>query len=237
MAAAGDRPIAFVMAGHNGSGKSTLWSERLAPIVELPLINADRLITSILPAPVGDHLIPWAAKLRDKDSRWQTLAQEGVTAFLGLVTEKKMAFGFETVFSHWKERPDGTFESKIDVILSLQAKRYFVVLLFVGLADVELSVARVSTRVQLGGHAVPLNKLYDRFPKTQRAVGYAAPLADMTMMFDNSLGLDRAFTLARVQVKDEVFYDARDPHFSAPPGLRTVAGLWLEQVSGPFLPA
>jgi predicted ABC-type ATPase len=36
--------VAFVVAGHNGSGKSTLWYERLADRLQIPLINADRLI-------------------------------------------------------------------------------------------------------------------------------------------------------------------------------------------------
>jgi predicted ABC-type ATPase len=45
------KPIVFILAGHNGSGKSTLRNDRLAPVLQRPLINADRLITSILPAP------------------------------------------------------------------------------------------------------------------------------------------------------------------------------------------
>ena len=55
---AGKKPIAFVLSGHNGSGKSTLWKERLAPVLERPLINADRLISSILPEADSDgHLV------------------------------------------------------------------------------------------------------------------------------------------------------------------------------------
>ncbi|MDP3751092.1 MAG: toxin [Polaromonas sp.] len=232
------RPVAFVLAGHNGSGKSTLWKDRLAPTLRVPLINADRLITSILPAPESrdnGFLVPWAAKLRDEDARWQGLAQEGVNTFLGLVTERKMAFGFETVFSHWKALPDGTFESKIDVITSLQAKGYFAVLIFVGLASVQVSILRVKTRVQQGGHSVGLPKLQQRFPRTQRAVGQAALVADMTLMFDNSLGLERAFEMARVQQKQQVLYDCRDPAYSADEDMLVMANMWLDKVCGPFV--
>jgi len=100
--------------------------------------------------------------------------------------EREMPFAFETVFSHWKKHPDGRIESKADIIKTLHAAGYFVVLLFVGLSAPELSVLRVETRKEQGGHGVPLNKLNSRFPRTQRAIGYAAPIADMTLMFDNS---------------------------------------------------
>jgi hypothetical protein len=33
---------------------------------------------------------------------------------------------------------------------------------------------------------VPLNKLNNRFPRTQRATGFAAPIADMALAFDDS---------------------------------------------------
>ncbi len=183
------KPAAFVLAGHNGSGKSTLWYQRLASQLQVPLINADRLTASILPpADTETHRLPaWAQQLRDDDERWQRLSQEGVRAFVSLVMEKRMPFAFETVFSHWKKTPDGSYESKADDIAALQAAGYFVVLLFVGLATVELSTLRVETRKEQGGHGVPLDKLQSRFPRTQLAVGHAAPLADMTLMFDNSL--------------------------------------------------
>lgn len=146
-----------------------------------------------------------------------------------------MAFGFETVFSHWKVLPDGTFQSKIDVITSLQAKGYFVVMIFVGLATVDVSILRVKTRVQKGGHSVELAKLFQRFPRTQRAVGRAAPIADITIMFDNSLDLTRAFELVRIQQKEQVLYDCRDPAYAADKDLRIMADMWLDKVCGPFV--
>jgi predicted ABC-type ATPase len=53
----------------------------------------------------------------------------------------------------------------------LQKSGYFVVLFFVGLANVELSILRVQTRKQQGGHAVTEIKLRERFARTQKAVG------------------------------------------------------------------
>ncbi len=180
------KPIAYVIAGHNGSGKSTLWKKQLAPDIHVPLINADRLMMSILPDPLDGHLPEWARKLRDTDERWMGLSQRSVQAFIDLVTAAKMAFAFETVFSHWVEKPDGSFESKIDLIRKLQAQGYVVAFLFVGLASVELSIARVHTRVAQGGHDVDVKKLRERFPRTQKAVRHASSVADVTLMFDNS---------------------------------------------------
>jgi len=231
-----NKPTAFVLAGHNGSGKTTLWNERLAPQLQIPLINADRITASILPpADAGTRQLPqWAQKLRDNDARWQLLSQAGVQAFVGLVMEREMPFAFETVFSHWKKHPDGRVESKADILKTLQAAGYFVVLLFVGLSTTQLSVLRVETRKEQGGHGVPLNKLNSRFPRTQRAIGYAAPIADMTLMFDNSRTPDKAFALVRAQRGKQVLFDCRDPQYILDRSLRAVARTWLEKVAGPY---
>ena len=230
-----EKPVAFVLAGHKGSGKSTLWNDRLVTQLRIPLINADRLTLSILP-PIGDRqpLPVWARRLRDKDVRWQLLSQEGVLAFISLVIEKRMSFAFETVFSYWKQRSDGTFDSKAEIIETLQDKGYFVVLLFVGLASVDLSILRVETRRAQGGHDVPTNRLRARYPRTQKAVAHAAPIADMTIMFDNSGGLSGAFALVRAQRKKQVLFDCRDDRYQTNSQLRKLAELWLPKVTGPF---
>jgi predicted ABC-type ATPase len=236
-AVAGKRkPTAFVLAGHNGSGKTTLWNERLAAQLQIPLINADRITASILPPADSKtgQLAQWARKLRDNDERWQLLSQAGVQAFVGLVMEREMPFAFETVFSHWKKHPDGRIESKADIIKTLQTAGYFVVLLFVGLSTAELSVLRVETRKEQGGHGVPLNKLNSRFPRTQRAIGHAAPIADMTLMFDNSRTPDEAFTLVRAQRGKHVLFDCRDPQYILDRSLRAVARPWLEKITGAY---
>ena len=137
--AAEDKPTAIVLAGHNGSGKSTLWYDRLADGLQMPLVNADRLTLSLLPiADEEQKLKPWAARLRDEDERWQRLSQEGVQLFMGLIMDQGMSFAFETVFSHLDKQADGTIRSKTDTIVTLQEHGYFVILLFVGLANPDL---------------------------------------------------------------------------------------------------
>lgn len=234
---AAGRPAAFVLAGHNGSGKSTLWYDRLVKSLQMPLINADRLTTSILPEKGEDGLPAWAQRLRDEDQRWHELSQQGVKAFKRLVMAKQIPFAFETVFSHWVERADGTVESKADDILELQEAGYFVVLLFVGLASASLSTARVQTRRSQGGHAVPVKKLVDRYPRTQKAIGHAAPLADMAIFFDNSRKPEQAFSLVRVQQKKDVLFDCRSEEYGVSDDLKKVAMRWLPNVCGDWPPS
>jgi predicted ABC-type ATPase len=118
------------------------------------------------------------------------------------------------------------------VIKELQEQGYFVVLLFVGLVNAQTSILRVATRKAKGGHGVPEEKLLARFSRTQKAVAHAAPLADMTLMFDNSRGSDKAFSLARAQRGSEVLFDCRDVNFKADQEIRGVASLWLVKVAG-----
>jgi hypothetical protein len=94
----------------------------------------------------------------------------------------------------------------------------------------------VQTRKRQGGHDVPLATLLKRFPRTQAAIGHAAPLADMTLMFDNSRSMNKAFTLVRAQRKRTILFDARDPQYRVEVELRSVSDPWLEKVVGPFLP-
>lgn len=225
MRAHAGQPIAYVVAGHNGSGKSTLWKERLAPDIHVPLVNADRLMMSILPDPVGGHLPGWARTLRDTDERWMKLTQRSVQSFIDLIIDQRMAFAFETVFSHWVEKPDGTFESKIDLITKLQARGYVVALLFVGLASSDLSI----TRVARGGHSVDPRRLRDRFPRTQAAVRHASHVADATLMFDNSQD-GAGFRLALVRTPTRVTYDLRDDR-SVRRNTRALAASWLDVVA------
>lgn len=148
--------------------------------------------------------------------------------------EQQQAFAFETVFSHWKERADGTVESKIDDIKTMQRRGYTVVLIFVGLTALPLSILRVQNRKRTGGHDVPMDKLIERFPRTQKAIGAASKVADLTLMIDNSLDETRAFQFVRAQRKRSVLFDARDPNYRIASEVRAAATPWLENVVGPF---
>ncbi len=203
----------------------------MADRLEMPLINADRLTLSILPQP---PLPNWAINLRDKDEHWQKISQNGVKVFRELVMDQGISFAYETVFSYWQKKPDGSYASKVDDIRLLQKEGYFVILLFVGLVNVNLSKLRVQNRKLMGGHDVPKEKLEDRFSRTQAAIGHASYVADMTLMFDNSRMEHKAFGLVRAQKKNELLFDARDPAYAIPKDLEIPSSIWLNQVTGPY---
>ena len=80
----------------------------------------------------------------------------------------------------------------------------------------------------------PEEKLRQRFPRTQEAIRLAAPLADMTFMFDNSRAIDKAFSLVRVQAKATVLYrTAGTGAFSQEQELLDIANIWLSKVASP----
>lgn len=114
------KPLAIILAGHNGSGKSTMWNKHLADRLQIPLINADRMMLSILPE---ERPLPaWASRLRDKNEDWMGVAQKGVQSFVAQAIVQQVPFATETVFSYWEERADGSHASKIDMVRDLQAK-------------------------------------------------------------------------------------------------------------------
>ncbi len=168
------------------------------------------MMLSILPEANGDgRLIKWAQQLRDTDESWMKVAQKGVEAFVGQAMACGVPFAMETVFSYWEELPNGKVKSKVDLIREMQAAGYFVLLFFVGLSNVQLSIGRVMTRVAEGGHDVDIDKLLDRFPRTQRAIGAAASVADATIFTDNSRGKRQAFTVCRIQIGEREVFDIR----------------------------
>lgn len=222
------KPLSVIVAGHNGSGKSTMWRRSLADRLEMPLINADRIMLSILPEPGEDgHLVPWAARLRDQDTGWMRVAQQGVQAFVGQAMLAQVPFAMETVFSYWEEQPDGRIASKLDLMTNLQAAGYFVLLVFVGLHNVVVSINRVATRVREGGHGIAIPTLRRRFPKTQKAIAAALKVADASVLVDNSRTSDLAFTVCRVQIGPMPLFDLRRGTRRPPP---VISG-WLDVVA------
>lgn len=224
-----EKPLAVILAGHNGSGKSTMWLKHLSPAFQIPLVNADRMMLSVLPEPDHTRGLPrWAQELRDTNTSWMAVAQNGVEAFVAQAMSRGVPFAMETVFSHWRDLGDGKFESKIDLIRQMQDAGYFVLLFFVGLSNVQLSIARVSTRVAQGGHAVDVKRLTDRFPRTQNAIRLAASVADATIFTDNSRGKTSAFTVCRIQIRSREVFDIRKAPRHRPP--RAISD-WLDVVS------
>jgi predicted ABC-type ATPase len=140
--------------------------------------------------------------------------------------QAKVPFAMETVFSHWEPQPDGTIASKLDLIRDMRAAGYFVLLIFVGLTNVELSILRVQTRVAENGHNVETERLIRRFPRTQRAISEAAKITDASIFTDNSRDKKQAFTVCRIQLGVKQLFDLRLREDKVPPAILA----WLEVV-------
>lgn len=152
-----------VLAGPNGAGKSTFFERRLR-MTGLRFVNADLLAKAIAPEdPAGASYA--AAQVADAQRR-------------ALIT-KGESFCMETVFSD----PAG---DKLTFLREAMTGGYRVVLLFIGLESPELSQARVISRVATGGHDVPDEKIFSRFPRTLANLEQAARFVDETNLYDNS---------------------------------------------------
>jgi predicted ABC-type ATPase len=162
-----DKPVFFLLAGPNGAGKSTLY-KALVLAGTIPataeFVNADVHESEQL------HHIPDPA-LRSERARIWADARRSQLLDLG------DPFVSETVFSH---------PSKLTLIADAQAKGFFVMLLVVALDDTAQLLARVAQRVREGGHAVPQQRILERYPRTLAHLSKAVRRADAALLYDTS---------------------------------------------------
>lgn len=151
----------WLLAGGNGSGKSTFYRIQLQP-QGMPFVNADILAKELFP--------------EQPEQRSYEAARLAEQIRLQLIRERR-TFCFETVFSH---------PSKIDFVAQAKTFAYEVVLVFIHLDNTVLNNARVSQRVEEGGHSVPENKVSERIPRTLKNIRQVLPLCDRVYLLDNS---------------------------------------------------
>jgi predicted ABC-type ATPase len=163
-----------VIAGPNGSGKSTFFAQHLATS-GLLFVNAD-LIAAELDEPDDLTRARLAADLAGK-------ARETLVA-------QRRSFITETVLSD-------PFGDKVAKFASARDQGYFLDVHFIGLASPELSQARVIDRVSRGGHDVPDDRIFGRYPRTLRNLTLLLDVADRLSIYDNS-ELDRPHRLVAV---------------------------------------
>ncbi|MGB7758071.1 MAG: zeta toxin family protein [Salinisphaera sp.] len=157
------QPTLFLLAGPNGAGKSTLYVDRIKPMTQAPLINADEILRS-WQAHGTDHTDAYAASREAAAQRAQLI-------------EARRSFVTETVFSH---------PSKIELVEAALAAGYRVVLYHVNVRLPNISVARVAARVATGGHPVAEDKIRQRYERNRTLIRRAAEQASVTHVFDNS---------------------------------------------------
>ncbi|MET9326952.1 AAA family ATPase [Tsukamurella sp. NPDC003166] len=151
-----------LVVGPNGGGKSTFIELVLAPSSgRLPFVNADVIAKARWPEAAEEHSYE-AARIASA-TRERLLARGD-------------SFIAETVFSH---------PSKVDLIRSALTQG-FDVHLHVVMVPEELSVHRVAHRAAAGGHAVPEEKIRDRYRRLWALVSEATRLSTTATFYDNS---------------------------------------------------
>ncbi|WP_104005968.1 AAA family ATPase [Marinobacterium lutimaris] len=151
----------WVLVGGNGAGKSTFYHRFLEP-KGMKFVNADVLAKQFYPEAPEAHSYEAAEQA-------------------GILRERMLAegrnFAFETVFSH---------PSKIDFIAKAKSYGYEIIMVVLHVNDVSLNKARISQRVEEGGHFVPDEKVETRIPRTLANIKAAIPLCDRVHILDNS---------------------------------------------------
>lgn len=147
-----------MLAGPNGAGKTTFFEAHLRSL-GLPFLNADVLA-------------------RDT----------GLDAYRAAETIASIRDGFiargdgfitETVLSD-------PFGEKVGVLADAAEAGFDVTLLYIGLADSDLSRERVRTRASAGGHDVPAEKLAARYQRSLDNLERAIARLPRVLVYDNS---------------------------------------------------
>lgn len=154
-------PVLHLIAGPNGAGKSTLYERVLEPATHLEFVNADLIAEQRWPDDPASRGYEAAALAAERRS--ELIAARG-------------SFATETVFSH---------ESKLELV-RIAVDAGYLVTLHVVIVPEELAVARVVSRVRVGGYHVPEDKIRARYSRVWPLLAAAIPAVDTVAVYDNS---------------------------------------------------
>ena len=219
------QPRIRMFAGPNGSGKSTV-KDYLLPHHIGAYLNADDLeshlmagqqldLSSYHPALKAQDLIVFLKQKTRPDNhqycsllRLETSLVDDSTIkfdaseidsylcariidyirleFLAL----KISFTFETVMSHI---------SKVEFLQQAQQQGFKTYLYYVSTVDPMINIARIKYRVSMGGHAVPEQKIIERYYRSMDLLMQAVDASDRSYLFDNSSNGEKAAFIAEIQ--------------------------------------
>lgn len=151
-------PLLVMLAGPNGAGKSTFYESHLEAL-GLPFLNADVL-----------------AREAKMDAY---TAADTIAAIRDQMIRRGESFVTETVFSD----PVG---EKVRVLTEAAKAGFDVTLIYIGIADSDLSRRRVKGRVAAGGHDVPVEKLAARYERSLDNLERSIQQLPRVRIYDNS---------------------------------------------------
>jgi predicted ABC-type ATPase len=158
------KPTCFIIAGPNGAGKTTFALRYLPQIAGCRnFVNADLIAYGISPF---DSL---------------SAQYEAGRLFLREIyanIDKRVDFAFETTLAG---------RSHINLLKKLRQDGWQIILFFLWIPDAAFSKSRVRERVMHGGHSIPDDTIFRRFPRIMHnLVKIYIPLCDKVICYDNS---------------------------------------------------
>jgi predicted ABC-type ATPase len=158
------KPTCFIIAGPNGAGKTTFALRYLPQIAGCRnFVNGDLIAYGLSPF---DSL---------------SAQYEAGRLFLNQIyanIDKSVDFAFETTLAG---------RSQISLLKKLKQDGWQIVLFFLWIPDAAFSKRRVRERVEHGGHEVPDDTIYRRFPRIiHNFIKIYIPLCDKVLCYDNS---------------------------------------------------
>jgi predicted ABC-type ATPase len=155
------------VAGPNGSGKSSFYQtlDFEASARSIWIINPDLLTIRL-------HQVE-GLKLRAANLQ----AVQRIEAWLDVSIRAHQTVGVETVLSTAKYRR---------LVLAAKALQFQVRLTYVILDSPERNIERVRLRVKMGGHAVPEDKIVERYARSLAQLPWFLDRADEAWLYDNS---------------------------------------------------
>ena len=161
-AAKSPRPRIYVLAGVNGAGKSSVAGGMLAAS-GLAWFNPDSFARKLV------------AKGFDQD-RANGFAWNYGKQKLEEAIAAKQNFAFETTLGG----------ETLTSLLVTAAATHDIIMIFCGLANVEMHVERVKFRVSRGGHDIPSEKIQQRWTSSRENLIRLLPSLAWLQVFDNS---------------------------------------------------
>jgi len=158
------KPTCFIIAGPNGAGKTTFALRYLPQIAGCRnFVNADLIAYGLSPF---DSL---------------SAQYEAGRLFLREIyanIDRRVDFAFEATLAG---------RSHISLLKKLRQDGWQVVLFFLWIPDAAFSKSRIRERVEHGGHNIPDDAIYRRYPRIMNnLVRIYVPLCDKVVCYNNS---------------------------------------------------
>lgn len=118
---------------------------------------------------------------------------DDVVAATGMDNEAAAKFVDELRYREIANKQDMTFETvlssqyKLDILRKAKSEGYFIKCVFVLTIDPMINVARVESRVALGGHNVEQSKVISRYYKSLDNIRKLMEICDILHVYDNTV--------------------------------------------------